>query len=371
MGDHATQDREAVEKAARAAARTYHGSDAYWGPLGPLWTAAARAALNAAGVPALRAEVEHWKARWRGAESAAVSLRNERDEARQQVADLRAVVESARRVLDDTPLILSAIARDVESTPEARGGVLRFEPGTPGHGASGCPGDNVTHWLSRLVVALAGTGEQPGEAWCEHYAPGAECAVCRPAPVVPDDGSPAWAWANRPAAARIAPVVPAPDIPGPVADVLNRWSTESPIAQMVVAEVRGAYVRAQREADAPVVPDSAGLRQGVARAVAFEEAGARLMAVVGVYATRYLNALVRAAAAGASVIQVEEFADRAVMGQGVTAECDPWAGCPVHGDKHWRAALEHAVSRVEVRAERAERALAAVVRSGEQGGDRG
>lgn len=56
-----------------------------------------------------------------------------------------------------------------------------------------------------------------------------------------------------------AAVVPDPVIPAVVADVLNRWSTKDPIAQMVVAEVRGAFVRANL--GGPVGPDSPDLRE--------------------------------------------------------------------------------------------------------------
>ena len=71
---------------------------------------------------------------------------------------LLAKVAAVEALADSPPLIVSAIEQDERRTPTGRGGIVRFTPATVGHGASGCPGDNVTGWLSDLRAALA-TGE--------------------------------------------------------------------------------------------------------------------------------------------------------------------------------------------------------------------
>lgn len=53
------------------------------------------------------------------------------------------------------PMILSSIRRDMERTP-GRGGTLRFDPATHGHGASGCSGDVLVAWADLLAALLDG-----------------------------------------------------------------------------------------------------------------------------------------------------------------------------------------------------------------------
>jgi hypothetical protein len=57
--------------------------------------------------------------------------------------------------LDNEPLMISGIRRDMEITPKERGGVLHHQPGTPTHGGSGCPGDNLVRWVDDLRSLIA------------------------------------------------------------------------------------------------------------------------------------------------------------------------------------------------------------------------
>lgn len=208
---------DAVEKAARAWHEAAEAMDDEGPQMGP-WDDLdphdrdrarryMRAALDAAGVGALRAEVERLRA-----VSAAQPYETERelavalDEARRQVADLRARIESVQKAIENN--------RGIDRAWDA------------------------------LNALLSGSGEQPGEV--EGY------CTCH------DDQK---------------------------------------------GRTRDCGVKVHREAGrpAPVVPDSADVRSVVAARVAFEEAGVRLMAVAGADATRYLDALGRAVAAGATV----------------------------------------------------------------------
>src|SRR5690606_15972872 len=85
-----------------------------------------------------------WEVVW----EALALLRPDRD----ALAARLAAVEAA---FENLPIFLSAIEKDQRRTPEGRGGEAHFIPATPGHGKSGCPGDNITRWLNEVRAALA------------------------------------------------------------------------------------------------------------------------------------------------------------------------------------------------------------------------
>lgn len=84
----------------------------------------------------------------KGHEAIAAALISERDE----LAARLAAVEAA---FENLPIFLSAIEKDQRRTPKGRGGEAHFIPATPGHGKSGCPGDNITRWLNEVRAALS------------------------------------------------------------------------------------------------------------------------------------------------------------------------------------------------------------------------
>lgn len=90
---------------------------------------------------------------WRGALAEA---RNERDAAVARAEAAEAAVERVEKVLANRPLIVSAILRDLELNPVGDGGELHFHPSVEGRGRSGCPGDNLTVWLTEFRAALDG-----------------------------------------------------------------------------------------------------------------------------------------------------------------------------------------------------------------------
>ncbi len=71
---------------------------------------------------------------------------------RDALAARLAAVEAA---FENLPIFLSAIEGDLRRTPKGRGGEAHFIPATPGHGKSGCPGDNITRWLDEVRAVLS------------------------------------------------------------------------------------------------------------------------------------------------------------------------------------------------------------------------
>lgn len=72
------------------------------------------------------------------------------------VSDQRAArLAAVEAAFENLPIFLSAIEKDQRRTPEGRGGEAHFIPATPGHGKSGCPGDNITRWLNEVRAALS------------------------------------------------------------------------------------------------------------------------------------------------------------------------------------------------------------------------
>ena len=72
-----------------------------------------------------------------------------------EVERLRAAHDRIRTALDNEALIVSGIRRDMEITPAERGGEVRHLPGTPRHGMSGCPGDNLIRWVDEVRAAAS------------------------------------------------------------------------------------------------------------------------------------------------------------------------------------------------------------------------
>jgi hypothetical protein len=61
-------------------------------------------------------------------------------------------------------LTIRGIERDLERTPSGRGGIISFQPATPGIGGSGTPGDNLLADWRELEAALAAERDRADRA---------------------------------------------------------------------------------------------------------------------------------------------------------------------------------------------------------------
>lgn len=96
--------------------------------------------------------------------------------------------DALRRALDQEPLIVHAIRRDMLRQPDDEGRDLNFIPATKGHGACGCSGDVIVHWVDHLRALLDDDEGYP----CGHATTQRGCGGCDPGAVewVRDDDGP-------------------------------------------------------------------------------------------------------------------------------------------------------------------------------------